>query len=268
MLRKLLKYDFRAVIKPWLIGLVVMLALSFVGAFGVLIMISDRTFDDLVMLFGTLSIAGAAFAIAAFFLMTEIILAIRFYKNFFTDEGYLTFTLPVKLHTHINSKLIMSMVMMTLTAIAAIVGVMIVVFLSGLVKFSDIRLVWDAMPDKGWIILYLVEVLILLSLSTLFGILFLSCCITFGSVIVKKGKALAAFGVYYGANSIFSTVTSIAYVFGLPTLAMWVVRPEFVAKINGGVALLLFGAICFMALLSSLLYVLQYRLLDRKLNLP
>ena len=268
MLRKLLKYDFRAVIKPWLIGLVVMLALSFVGCFGVSIMKSARKFDELILLFGTLSIAGSFFAFGAFFLMTEIILAIRFYKNFFTDEGYLTFTLPVKLHTHINSKLILSMVMLTMSTVAIIVGVMIVLMVPGVLKFSDLGLLWSLIPNKGWAVLYIVEILALLLMSSLFAVLFLSCCITFGSVIVKKGKALAAFGVYYGANSIFSVVTSIFYMFGIPSLGLWMARPEFLNKVTGGVALLLLGCICFMALLSSLLYILQYRLLDRKLNLP
>lgn len=46
-------------------------------------------------------IGSAAAAIA-----TEVLGVVRFYKNMYSSEGYLTFTLPVNNHEHLISKLI------------------------------------------------------------------------------------------------------------------------------------------------------------------
>ena len=42
--------------------------------------------------------------------VTLIFVFIRYYKNFFTDEGYLTFTLPVKRSTLLNAKTVNAMI--------------------------------------------------------------------------------------------------------------------------------------------------------------
>lgn len=52
------------------------------------------------MLTGISVIAIVAFAVIVLFILMS-----RFYKNFFTDEGYLTFTLPVKTSSLLFSKL-------------------------------------------------------------------------------------------------------------------------------------------------------------------
>ena len=42
-----------------------------------------------------LLVIACVMAIIASAVVTELLVFVRFYKNFFTDEGYLTFTLPV-----------------------------------------------------------------------------------------------------------------------------------------------------------------------------
>lgn len=53
---------------------------------------------------------------------TVVINIVRFYKNLVTDEGYLTFTLPVSSKQIIASKLISSLVMDILMAFAVLVS--------------------------------------------------------------------------------------------------------------------------------------------------
>jgi len=218
-------------------------------------------------------------AVLAFSILTFVLLAVRFYKNFFTDQGYLTFTLPVKLHSLINSKLLLVLIMEMLTGLVIIAGICILLTVGIGAEFNIIGLIFDGLgeligliKDKGylgWFILYAVEVLMLSIVSSAFGVLFMGCCITFGSVIAKRAKVLAAILVYYGANSVFSMVVWIFTVFGTTAYGSWLSSANLTATQGLGIAAMtLLGIFALMAMLCSLLYTLQYRLLDRKLNLP
>ena len=279
MLKKLLKYDFGAVIKLWSLGALAVLLLSAGGGLCMRILSSDRPFHGMINLVAGLGTFLSVLSVVAFSILTFILLAMRYYKNFFTDEGYLTFTLPVKLHTVINSKLIMVFAMLVLTGIVTSLSSTIMQaigdeyfvenmkdFFAGLGSFFQMA---EEAGMLGWAIVYVIEALLIMFFSSLFSVLFLGCCITFGSVVAKKAKVLASIGIYYGANWIFSVVAMIFMVFGMMAFGAWVdganLSDQQIAQLIG---LLLFGIIALLGMLSSLLYTLQYRLLDRKLNLP
>ena len=279
MLKKLLKYDFGAVIKLWSLGALAVLLLSAGGGLCMRILSSNRPLHGIINLVAGLGTFLSVLSVVAFSILTFILLAMRYYKNFFTDEGYLTFTLPVKLHTVINSKLIMVFSMLILTGIVTSLSSTIMQaigdeyfvenmkdFFAGLGSFFQMA---EEAGMLGWAIVYVIEALLIMFFSSLFSVLFLGCCITFGSVVAKKAKVLASIGIYYGANWIFSVVTMIFMVFGMMAFGAWVdganLSDQQIAQLVG---LLLFGIIALLGMLSSLLYTLQYRLLDRKLNLP
>ena len=279
MLKKLLKYDFGAVIKLWSLGALAVLLLSAGGGLCMRILSSDRPFHGMINLVAGLGTFLSVLSVVAFSILTFILLAMRYYKNLFTDEGYLTFTLPVKLHTVINSKLIMVFAMLVLTGIVTSLSSTIMQaigdeyfvenmkdFFAGLGSFFQMA---EEAGMLGWAIVYVIEALLIMFFSSLFSVLFLGCCITFGSVVAKKAKVLASIGIYYGANWIFSVVAMIFMVFGMMAFGAWVdganLSDQQIAQLIG---LLLFGIIALLGMLSSLLYTLQYRLLDRKLNLP
>jgi hypothetical protein len=121
----------------------------------------------------------------------------------------------------------------------------------------------------GWVILYATEAVCMMFFTSLFSVLFLGCCIAFGSVVAKKAKVLASIGIYFGANWLFSVVVMIFLVFGIMAFGSWVAGANLTdTQIAQLVGLLMFGVVALQAMLCSLLYTLQYRLLDRKLNLP
>lgn len=279
MLRKLLKYDFGAVIKLWAIGALAVLVLAFGGGLCQRVLDSDRPIHDIILMTAGFGSLVSGLGMVAFSILTTILLAIRFYRNLFTDEGYLTFTLPVKLHKVINSKIIMTMVMLGMTGLVLLLASFVSSAMSSEYFFDNIEKFFDVLKQGvdyfkqenciGWVILYIAEALAIIFLSSLFSVLFLYCCITFGSIVAKRAKVVAAIGIYFGANWLFSLVTSIFMVFGVTTFALWIdganLGQEQVFQI---IALLLFGVAALVAMLCSLLYTLQYRLLDRKLNLP
>ena len=274
MLKKLLKYDFRAVFKYWWIAALSSLLLSIGGGSCLSILLSERELPTAVNVMSVLALILVIFSYAAFSILTVILVFTRFYKNFFSDEGYLTFTLPVKRSQLLNSKLIMSATTMCTTALVCIFNVLVLLCIG----FADevfttsfwnqvsyfFKMVGETLGF--YCVIYVLEILILLILLTVFSNLFLFACITFASIITKKAKVLAAIGIYYVANGIFSFAFQIFYLFGMTSLASWLSRLPAESG-YGIISLILLGIIFFVGLFCALLYTLQYWMIDRKLNL-
>lgn len=274
MLKKLLKHDLKAIFKFWWIAAIISVIIAVAGGFAQSVINSERELPEAVMIMASMLTVFVYLSLLVFFLLTMVLIFIRFYKNFFTDEGYLTFTLPVTRRELLNSKLISGVTAISSTVLLLVIN-LIVIFLIGEHEYifsaefqqevqSFFHTVLDELGIYFWV--YIIELLVLVVLCILFAILFLFCCVTFASMIVKKAKLIAAIGIYYLANSIFSSVMQMFYLFGISSLTVWLTSvPEEIA--NSTVALLVLGLICFVAMFCGLLYVLQYWMLERKLNL-
>lgn len=132
MLRKLLKHEFRAtgriMLPLYLVLLVTALGSNLVTR-GML-----ETPYRLLDILGTLIIVAFAFAIGGVLVMSFVLMIQRFYKNLLQDEGYLMFTLPVSVHQHIWSKLIVSAVWFVATVLAIIAASLIVAYRGGFLR--------------------------------------------------------------------------------------------------------------------------------------
>lgn len=95
MFAKLLKYDLRAVFKYWWMAAVASAIIAALGGICISIVNVDYTKYGALQTIATLGIVLAVIGIVIFFTLSEILVLVRFYKNFYSDEGYLTFTLPV-----------------------------------------------------------------------------------------------------------------------------------------------------------------------------
>ena len=100
MLRKVLKYDLGAIFKLWLIMSITSLLLGALGGVALRVIMTPNPdlgathfdgWDSIATMFLGISVIG----IIAYMIITFIFVIYRYYQNFFTDEGYLTFTLPV-----------------------------------------------------------------------------------------------------------------------------------------------------------------------------
>ena len=274
MLKKLLKHDLKAIFKFWWIAAVISVILAVAGGFAQTVLNSERELPEAVMIIASMLRFFVYFSFFVLFLLTMVLIFSRFYKNFFTDEGYLTFTLPASRRQLLNSKLIAGVTAIASTVTLLIVN-MLVIFLISDYEYitspvfyenlqSFFRTINEELGIYFWI--YSIELLVLLLLCALFSLLFLFCCVTFASMIVKKGKLIAAIGIYYLANSIFSSALQIFYLFGITSLTSWLspLPRETIPSVG---ALLALGLICFVAMICGLLYVLQHWMLERKLNL-
>lgn len=274
MLKKLLKYDLKAAFKYWWMFALASFGISLIGGISILVLEDSENFPHAIIAFARIALIIVIMGIGAVSVAVSILNFARFYKNFFTDEGYLTFTLPVSRAQLLNSKVIMSeavisatMLMIFLDAIViAVVGYYKEVFTATFWQafFGALNEIINAMGIYFFI--YIFEAIVLMLLFIAMSNLIMFCCITVASIITKKAKLITAIGIYYAASGLFSTAVEIAYIFGLPSMSLWLSAiPE--TAVAPLVALILLVVILFAAMLCCVLYVLQYWMLDRKLNL-
>ena len=232
MLKKCLKYDFRSVMRLWWIIAVSMVGASILSGLGIRFFMQCMFQDDT-------STAINLLAIFTFFISVLLILVLaagttvsfilvfwRMYTHFYSDEGYLTFTLPVKRSTLYLSKVIMGTILQAATVVILILGIAFIMLVA--VPTTDGSLldtsIYQEMADAfglpalvesagWWLALWVPLALVIALLMGLWGNGLIYLCITIGAVIAKKLKLLAAIGIYYLVSSIVSVVGQIGTMF-------------------------------------------------------
>jgi len=126
MLRRLMKHEFRATGRIML-PLFLILLVTAVGA-----NVSTRgllaTQYRVLNVLGGLLVTAFVVAIVAVCAMSMVVMIQRFYKNLLQDEGYVMMTLPVSVHQHIWSKLIVSAVWFAATVLMVILASLVMAF--------------------------------------------------------------------------------------------------------------------------------------------
>lgn len=127
MLGNLIKHEFTSVGKIALPSYIAVLALSLIGRFLTWLTsrqyIIDNVPSSFVKIMKTLSSLISTVYVLVFIsllILTLFLMVYRFYKNFFTDEGYLMMTLPVKPASLIFSKLVNSWIWIILSSVIAV----------------------------------------------------------------------------------------------------------------------------------------------------
>ena len=273
MLRKLLKYDLQAVFRFWWMAVAVSVAISIVGGYAFRLENEDHL-PNIIASCAALVRFVSLFSAAALLIVSMVLIFIRFYKHFFSDEGYLTFTLPVKRQTLLNSKVIAGFLSMLASTGVCFLDLLIMAIISTYSPITPAQMQANAeefitevqSADLGLLPLHILEFAVMGLLLLLMSVLFLYCCISFGSMIVKKGKLIASIGIYYGANSIFSSVAMLFLIFGISSIMFWLDAAQTPAQ-DSLLALIYLGIIFFLAMLCGLMYAFQYWMLGKKLNL-
>ena len=303
MLGKLLKYDLKAVGKYWWIVMVVMLGLfgtagiSFGGfqfILNILAEIGIGVSDEVLVL--ALSIATGItefFLIATFsislmgiggcFIAVAILIYVRYFKHLFTDEGYLTFTLPVSRAQIFNAKVINAVIWVMLTGVVTLIGAFIMMmFISvgsiGILSVDSIKMILGdiaSIPLTQWLWFALWGIII--ALIAIAGCVLEPCaayfCITLGATVFKRAKLFAAIGTYLLMNHLVQRIIEFAsygFMFYLTLATFGIV--DFIAKapmigINALITVALLVVLAMMATVTAILYCATRNIIERKLNL-
>lgn len=127
MLGKLIKYDMKALNRFLVIihGFLILSALA--GRFFLTNRIQFTEFNDTTTLMLSLAFMLYFLIVAGVVFGTEMIIAVKFYKNLFSSEGYLTRTLPVTPGQHLLSKTIAATVWCFIDILLVILSMWIVI---------------------------------------------------------------------------------------------------------------------------------------------
>ena len=213
MVKKLFKHEMLSYLRLWLPMQAVLLAIAFFMRI-LLFFESDNTAYKIS--FGS-SYFLYIVAIMASVAVTLVFAIIRFYKNLFTHEGYLTFTLPVSPMAHIFVKVATAVLFTVFSLLSVVISIMVVTSGELLIEiFKAIGyIVKQAFThaDGLHLVLYLLEMIALFLVSLAGSLLFYYTCIAIGQM-AKKNRKIAAFGAYFGfyvISQIISTVFVILF---------------------------------------------------------
>lgn len=229
MLRKLFKHDMRQISKIMLPFMLLVLGTTVLGTAALKFaremqyVFDNSIVQDLLSISLYFIFGFSVFVLFAYTVLSTFLSVSRYYKNLFTDEGYLTFTLPVNSSTLIFSKLWSTLIWVLVSVVVVIACILIYITFGGApigefvnVNFYEMlgnfvwpRLKWffsDLDVSSAFII---GEVVALELVSIVYGILTLFLAITIGSIMVRKHKILASIGFYYLINTAVSTVSTV-----------------------------------------------------------
>ena len=219
------------------------------------------------LFFLILSIAAYAFAVL-------FINVMRFYKSRYTDEGYLTFTLPVTAKQIFLSSFVYMLLWQVISVVVVAIA-MACMMLIGLPKevLETIKPIASVLTGLDGILetlpgyrLYSVLLIVQVVFKPVYGIVLLMTSVTLGAVIAKKHKIWTAIGMYFGIQLAVGIVESILS--AVPTLMLL-----FTGLMGGenylyNLSVTAGLGIALQVGLSMGFFFLSTNLMQKKLNLP
>ncbi len=196
----------------------------------------------------------------------------RFYKNLFTGEGYLSFTLPVTPAQHIWVKLLTAVLVSVCSVLVGLVSLAVITagdVLTELLKAAE-YLIRTTLKDEHMlhIILYVAEFLLLLLVACFSEFLLFYTCIAIGQTF-KKNRVLGAVGVYVIyyvicqiIGTIFTVFFSVVSVEFMDQIGLFIVN-HLVPFIH----CLLCGMTVFTAVVAMVYFLITHSIIRKKLNL-
>lgn len=217
MLKKLFKYEWKFF---WKIPTAISIFLAILTVIGVISLASPFWSLDItgINIMLGLSLFFYILAIAAGSIAVTVFIAIRYYKNVYTDEGYLTNTLPVTARQIVISKLSVGMIWSLIIGAVVSVSVFSLAY-TALLCQEDVDIIYEFFHNLPELMssfkeemgisfpLFLVIALIHLLLSTAFSILKMYVAIALGQLF-SRHKVAGAILWYIGEYVVFEIITS------------------------------------------------------------
>lgn len=264
MVKKLFKHELNAY---WRIMLPLWGVLLAVALFGRIIQFFE--FDHFVYdIVNGSSVVFYCIAVAVALVFPMVFAIIRFYKNLFTGEGYLSFTLPVTVSQHITVKALGAAVMALLSLVTALVSfcvitagdVLVEVWKAGVYLLTYINRYIGA--HLWW---FMAEVVVLALVVLVSQTLYYDTCISLGQLF-RKNRVLASVGVYFGFYLIAQVISTIGIIIAMfvdwEPLVLWIEKHPYATLHTGMCGLIVLG-ICA----CVVEYLVVYLVIRRRLNL-
>lgn len=265
MVKKLLKHELIYYFRSFILFLPIVLLVAIMTRVFTLFD-SENVFIQLIRGSSYLMLFIACFALI---IMSVVVGVVRFYKNMYSAEGYLTFALPVKNSQHIFVKLAGAFICEATCWLVVILAVIISLESDLLKEISaGINMLLTEMGIKN-VGLFYAEYILVIIVSLISTMLLYYTCITIGQT-AKKNRILLAVGsyfIYYAATQV--TVTMMMAVFMIVSLTgafdgiiqFMENNPAIIMHVGlglGTIASASFGALC---------WFITQKIMTKKLNL-
>ncbi len=228
----------------------------------------------------TLIILLSYVALIGSVIYTVVLVFLRFYRHLYTDEGYLTFTLPIKRGDILLSKSLNAMIWLTAHTVLLIACILLILLIAptpargALINTAAFEVIGRIFADLwqifgGWLILYSLEAILIALAGAAFSVALLQLCITVASMLVKKAKLFLGIGIYYAVNSIIGTIGAVMFVAfisaDIETAGLTANMTEAQAYIF--LAVVLMSIATAISLFAAAFYLTTRNCIERKLNL-
>lgn len=267
MVKKLIKHELFYYLRTLIIFLPIMLL---IGLSVKVLSIFESDFIGYQIAYFS-SVGLLYFASIAVSLYTLVLSLVRFYKNMYSQEGYLTFSLPASTFQLVFSKLVGSVCCTLLTSIVISISWLISGFFE-IEIMQELITIYDdlfSLINGVHLVLFIIELFILEIVIIVYSNILIYTCITIGQT-AKKNRILLAIGayfIYYVAIQVVVTVFMIVVaIFGLTGAFYWV--GVFIENNPYTFFHMLFiGIIIIYSGLTCLGYYIIQRIINNKLNL-
>ena len=279
MLKKLIKYEWKGLIFPFVIMLIVLAGTTLLTC-AVLLTINPK-YDESVQVYSAmalmLSIFLYYFGMIGCTLGTTLIIAIRFYKTCYTDQGYLTHTLPVTTHQILIAKIAIAFFVNILMALAILFSVFIIIQ----VGILHITSFYTDSPELKWIFKDMFSI-VLDEFANVFGIhlpSFLIYMILY-SIISEIANVVIIFGCIslgqlYAKHRILGAIASYFIVLFIEQIFGWFTSVPISARVLSAKYTTVFDilsptmnlSLLFIVTLAVFMYFANIHMMTKKLNL-
>lgn len=282
MLGKLLKYEWRGYRFPMLIMLIILMGTTVLTCGLILTLKPD--YDDVVTGF---TVIGLTFAILLYYfgiigciIGSSVIIAVRFYKTCYTDQGYLTHTLPVSTKTVLNAKLLMAVLVYLATYV--LIGVTIFIIIGVTINhvasfipagtYSDFWGELSAIIDEAFTETfgisfgaYMAYMVVIVLISGISGVLTILGCVSLGQLYAKH-RIIGAILAYFIVMMIEKTA---GYISIIPTFSKLADAARYDRAMTFG-SLYAPSIICSLIIsiiVAVAMYFINLHMMTKKLNL-
>ena len=207
MLRKLMRYEFKATGRVFLPLLAALLILSLVNK------LLSYLPVDAPQVIGTVV---SVILMVGIMVLTFIITLQRFRNNLLSSEGYLMMTLPVNTDSLILSKMFVAAIWSVASALVVIISIMIMAvsefnFTDVVEFFRNIGEIFKIPPAE--LVAYAIDALIGIALSIFAGTLLLYACMSL-SMLVNKRRGLFTFGAFIVITTAIQIISTVLIAIG------------------------------------------------------
>lgn len=275
MLRKLVKYDFNYFIKYWLIAAITTVGLAVVCGLCFRTLNIDNDKLDVLKVLCTLAGVLSAVAIFGLMIFTRILAVVRYYKNFFTDEGYLTFTLPAKASEQLGSKVLVNYFFTAVSTVVVFFDAFVVLAVAVPKEFFDANnwktfftVLGELFEDvQAFVPIYVLQMFLLIVALPLLQIMVDYCCITVAATLTRKYKVLVAIGIYYGVSVVTSYFSQFAVMSFASESVIIAIEKLSENQLMGMISVVFLVITALIVLVSLALFTWTLYLVNAKLNL-